>query len=404
MSTSQLYHEFGIKGYDYVNTLRPECKTVFTIKPHEQEVRCSVCQSRNVGSRGHVWREWRTVPIGKRPVFVMMDIPRVGCKDCGAIRQIRVTFAEGQRSYTRSFERYVLDLSRHMTIQDVARHLSVGWDVVKNIQKRELTQQSHKIRLRHLRVIAIDEICIGHGQKYLTVVLDLRSGRVVFVGEGKGMAALEPFWKRLRGAHPKIRAVAMDLSAAFRAAVEEHLPKAVIVYDHFHVIKLFNEKLSDLRRAMVREATEKMEKKVIKGTRWLLLKNPEHLEEGRNERQRLEEVLAMNRPLAVAYYMKEDLRQIWGQPDKRTARRLLDDWIRRAESSGILILKKFAHTLATHRTGILAFYDYPISTGPLEGTNNKIRVMQRQAYGFRDTEFLKLKILSIHRTSYKLVG
>src|SRR5207247_889557 len=109
-------------------------------------------------------------------------------------------------------------------------------------------------------------------------------------------------------------------------AVHEHLPRAVHVFDHFHVIKLFNEKLSDFRRELYREATERMHKQVLKGTRWLLLKNPENLDPQRNERQRLEEALRMNQPLAAVYYMKEDLRQIWQQDDKATAARVLTDW------------------------------------------------------------------------------
>ena len=147
-----------------------------------------------------------------------------------------------------------------------------------------------------------------------------------------------------------------------------------------------------------------MQKKVLKGTRWLLLKNPENLDEGRRETQRLMEALRLNEPLATAYYMKEDLRQFWEQPDKSTARRILKDWIARAECSGIRMLQGMAKTIAAHREGILAWYDYPISTGPLEGTNNKIQTMKRQAYGFRDMEFFKLKIFAIHEAKHALVG
>ena len=112
----------------------------------------------------------------------------------------------------------------------------------------------------------------------------------------------------------------------------------------------------------------------------------------------------MNKPLATAYYLKEDLRQIWSQGDKRTARRVLRDWLKRARVSGIQILKSLANTLEEHQQGILAYYDYPISTGPLEGTNNKIKTMKRQAYGFRDQEFFRLKIMSIHQCRYALTG
>ena len=160
---------------------------------------------------------------------------------------------------------------------------------------------------------------------------------------------------------------------------------------------------SQLRRDLQREATEMLHKQVLKGTRWLLLKNPENLDEKRDEKRRLEEALAINKSLAVAYYMKEDLRQIWEQP-ARFATAFLNDWIKRAEVSGIRMLQQMAKTLATHRSGILAYYDVRITSGPMEGTNNKIKTMKRQAYGFRDREFLKLKILAIHETRYELVG
>ena len=102
--------------------------------------------------------------------------------------------------------------------------------------------------------------------------------------------------------------------------------------------------------------------------------------------------------------MKEELRTLWNQEDKTKAETLLKDWAARAKSSGIRMLMKFANILMGYRSGILAYYDFPISTGPLEGTNNKIKTMKRQAYGFRDQEFLKLKIMAIHRTKYALVG
>ena len=404
MSTSLLYHGFGIRGYRYVKTEYEGGKVIFTLHQDDDDLRCAACGSRHVVRRGSQRRRFRSLPIGSRPVQAVLDVPRVRCMDCALVRQVPVKFADARRSYTKAFERYVLELSKHMTIRDVARHLQVGWDLVKDIQKRSLSKRFRNIKLKNLRQIAIDEISIGRGHRYLTVVMDLLSGAVVFVGDGKGALALEPFRKRLKRARAKIEAVAMDMSPAYISAVLTHLPKAVLVFDHFHIIKLFNDKLSDLRRALYREATEQLQKDVLKGTRWLLLKNPEHLDPTRNEAKRLHEALMLNQPLATAYYMKDDLRRVWEQPDKEAARRVLDDWVRRGEASGIRILIKLAQTLAAHRNSILNYYDYRISTGPLEGTNTKIRVLQRQAYGFRDTEFFKLKIYALHETRYQLVG
>ena len=404
MSTSLLYHGFGVRGYRYVRTEYVDGGIVFWIDQDRRHWRCSACGSRKVSPKGRKVRQFRCLPIGNRSVTIGFPIPRVKCHDCGRIRQVKVPFADTRRSYTKAFERYALDLSRRMTIRDVAEHLGVGWDMIKDIQQRDLKQRFSRPKLGKLRKMAIDEISVAKGQRYLTVVLDLESGRIVFVGENRDANALNPFWERLRRSRAKIEAVAMDMSAAYALAVTTHLPEAAIVLDRFHVVKLLNEKLTQLRREVYREVADGLQKEVLKGTRWLLLKNPENLDPTRDEKQRLEEALQLNRPLATAYYLKEDLRQIWTQPDKRTAEGVLKDWISRAEASGIRILLRFARTLAIHRHQILAWYDHPISTGPLEGTNNKIKTLKRQAYGFRDHEFFKLKILAIHETRYALVG
>jgi transposase len=404
MSTSLLYHAFGLVGYHYVNQTFQEGEVIFRIEQPRERLRCAQCGATEVWAQGGVERKFRTVPIGSKPVVIHFKVPRVLCFACGRVRQVKIRFAEPGKGHTRAFERYALELSQHMTIQDVAKHLQVSWDTIKDIQARSLKRRFGRPKLHKLRQIAIDEIAIGKGQRYVTVVLDLLSGAVVFVGEGKGVDALKPLWKRLRRARARIKAVASDMSKAYIRAIRDNLPKAVHVFDHFHVIKLFNDKLSAFRRELYHQASSDQERKILKGTRWLLLKNPENLDSDRNEQQRLLEALRLNEPLATAYYLKEDLRQIWSQPSKRTARRVLRDWLARARASGIRMLIQFAATLEEYQEGILAYYQYRISTGPLEGTNNKIQTMKRQAYGFRDHEFFKLKILAVHETRNVQVG
>jgi transposase len=404
MSTSLLYHGFGLVGYRYVKQSFQEGRVIFRIEQPREHLRCPQCRGADVWAQGGVERTFRTVPIGSKPVDIHFKVPRVFCFDCGRVRQVKIRFAEPQRQHTRLFERYALELSQHMTIQDVAKHLQVDWGTIKDIQARSLKRRFGKPKLHKLRQIAIDEIAVGKGHRYLTVVLDLLSGAVVFVGDGKGVDALKPFWKRLRRARARIKAVASDMSKAYIRAIRDNLPGVVHVFDHFHVIKLFNDKLSAFRRELYNQVSSDRQRKILKGTRWLLLKNPENLDEERDEHQRLMDALRLNQPLATAYYLKEDLRQIWIQPNKRTARRVLRDWLKRARASDIRMLVHFADTLEEHQEGVLAYYDYPISTGPLEGTNTKIQAMKRQAYGFRDHEFLKLKILAIHETRRVLVG
>ena len=206
----------------------------------------------------------------------------------------------------------------------------------------------------------------------------------------------------------------MDMSGGYKKAVREHLPKVPVIFDRFHVIKLMNEKLSDLRRELAREATEKLQLKVLKGIRWLLLMGEETLDsplrksrrkpDATSDRARLDAALILNKPLATAYYLKEKLRLFWAQGTKAAADKCLDSWLKQAETSGIRVLMTMAKTLREHRAGLLAWYDHPISTGPLEGINNKIKLIQHRAYGYRNAEHFKLRVPNLHHTRHTLVG
>ena len=240
MSTSLLYHAWAMHGYRLEATHFVQGAAVFRLRQNGDTLRCGHCGSRRVMRAGVVVRRFKTLPIGRKPVWLELPVQRLWCARCGKTRQVKLPFADDRRTYTHSFERYALELGHHMTIQDVAHHLGVSWDVIKDIQKRYLLRHFARPRLKDLRQIAIDEISIGRGWRFLTVVLDLESGAVVFVGEGKGTASLKPFWKRLRSSGAKIQAVATDMSPAYILAVHDNLPQAVHVFDRFHVMKLFN--------------------------------------------------------------------------------------------------------------------------------------------------------------------
>lgn len=402
MSTSLLYHAFGVRGYDYGKTEYIGGDVVFHIQP--KRLRCSQCGSSDVTKRGSVNRLFRSLSIGLKHSWIEMDVPRVQCRACKSVRQVKIDFSNPKRRHTKAFARFALELSQLTTIQDAALFLGVSWDTIKEIQKSDLGRRYCRIRLRDLKRIAIDEICIGSGYGYLTIVLDLESGAIVFVGRGKSAAALKPFWKRLKASHANVEAVAIDMSTAYIKAVSQALPDAAIIFDRFHIVKLLNDCLTKLRRQLYREAKDVLQKEVLKGTRWLLLKHPDNLDEERDEPARLAEAFELNSSLMTAYQLKEDLRQLWEQPHKTAARNFLTSWYLRAMASGIGVMQKFARTLAAHSYGILTWYDHPISTGPLEGTNNKIKTMNRQAYGFRDREFFILKLYALHQTRFALIG
>lgn len=407
MSTSLLYHTWGLRGITYIATQYEGQTTRFRVKVHPNFLRCSNCSSSNVQAAGSVGRILQMLPVGRRRCELHVDIPRLLCLDCGKTRQPRLRFADPKKRYTKSMERYVNDLTEHMSIRDVACFLGLGWDTVKDIHKRHMGRMYKRIGLRGLKYIAIDEVCVGRPRKFLTIVMDLLSGAVVYVAKGKRGDALKAFWTKLKRSKAQIRAVATDMGRAYVAAVLNHLPKADLVLDHFHVIKWFNEKLTTLRRALYEQA-DRMGRQTLRGVRWLLLKNPENLRPhettAKDERHRLQEALAFNEPLMMAYYMKEELRYLWKQRDKQTAERLLDQWCRRADASGVNILKAAAKQLRLFKFALLNWYDHKISSGPLEAMNNKIGILQRNAYGYRDEEYFYLRIKHLHRSTYALTG
>lgn len=402
MGDDLLARGFGIWGLVYSSCHPSKENIVFESELADHLLKCSSCGETHVIRHGMELRRIRIPPIGSKPSYLDVWVPRVECEKCGAIRRVHLPFAGPRLSYSHSFALYVLGLSRYMTILDIAQHLHISWDTVKEIIKADLKKNYEKPRLRDIELLGIDEIYVGK-KKFFTIVLDLVSGKVVFVGNGKGAVALLPFWRRLKASGAKIKAVAIDMGQAYISAVQKHLKEAVIVFDHFHVMKLMNEKIDVLRRAIQRQA-EGLGESCIKGIRFLLLKNKENLDDQKKEGERLQKALTINKPLAIAYYLKEDLRQFWNQRGFKEGMEFLKGWANRALGSGINVLKKFANLLLGYRYGLCNYFNYRISTGPLEGTNNKIRTMSRQAYGYRDMEFFKLRIKSIHKAKYALIG
>ena len=203
MSTSLLYHAFGIRGYRQTSINFVEGSVLFRLEQPRKKYRCPECGSAAVHAQGHKERFLQTVPIGLKPTYLLVKVPRVICFQCERTRQVKVPFADPRRTYTHAFERYALELSKFTTIQDAARHLDVSWDIIKDIQKRNLQRRFGKPKLKNLKEIAIDEVAVGKGHRYFTLVLDLRAGAIVYVGDGKGVAALTLFWRRLRAPAPR---------------------------------------------------------------------------------------------------------------------------------------------------------------------------------------------------------
>lgn len=408
MSTQVLYHAFRVRDHHHVLFENEGGELVWTIERHAGKRRCASCGSSRVHKAGtSSVRELKTLPVGPTQVKLRVTISRLFCCECRVTRAEDCSLAEGNRHYTQALERYAIMLCRVMTISAVAKHLDLTWDTVKGMEKRYLKRRFDPPPLRGVKRIAIDEIAVRKGHVYKTVVLDLDTGHILHVADGKDAEAVIPFLQRLRRAHVKLKAIAMDMSKGYLAAVRQEAPGIPVVFDRFHVVKLVNERIDELRRDHMRD-TETAERKFVKGVRYLLLMSPKTLDRREEthpgSKARLQQALALNEPLNKAYYLKEKIRCIWDEPGKRAGARVLRECIAEADASGVRALGKLARTLAEHAHGILAFFDHRISSGPLEGVNNKIKVLKRKAYGYRDDEFFRLKLLGLHEATYGIIG
>ena len=395
MNSSFLYHAWGLYTHECTREEYKGNTIILHIQAKEREKVCPRCGNRHLVKNGYRIRDFIGLPIGGKKVLIRMKVQRYKCRDCDYDQQESIPFATGSRSYTHRFAKYVVDLLRGMTLQDVSNHLGVSWDTVKEIHSTYLERHYSPPSLEGVENIGIDEFAVRKGHVYKTIVVDLDSGRVLYVGDGKGADALTKFWRKVKRKDIKIKHVATDLSAAFIASVMENCPEAVHVFDHFHVVKLMNEKLDDIRRKVYSMEKDVNKRKVLKGTRYLLLGNGADIF-AKQHKTRLDNALAMNEPLSKAYYLKEQLRQIWMQPVKSMGEDVFDDWVRQAEQSKIPQLQKMAVTMRAYKTGILAWYDCHLSTGKVEGINNKIKVMKRNAYGFRDDKYFTLRLYALH--------
>lgn len=302
---------------------------------------------------------------------------------------------------TRSFIQYAFDLLSMSTIQDVSRLLGVSWNCIKRIHKMKLSTLYKTISLREVKYLSVDEFAVKKGHEYMTVFSDITTGRIVHAVEGRSMSDIEPFLFRLKREAKHLQAIAMDMSLSYIGAVEKVLPHVDIVFDHFHVDALLNKALDEVRKQQMENLNQK-EEQVLKGNRFLLLKNYNNLDsEGKN---RLETILQANEPLFKAYTLKEQFHLFWKQESVKKAWVFLSQWIEDARGTGIKKLKKLAETLDSHRCGLLNYFKHRISNASAEGINNKIKTMKRQAYGFRDMEYFKLRLYHLHKSRYSFVG
>lgn len=400
-TASDLYHNFGLAGYRHLRTEYRGGANYYHITRQETKRRCARCGARQVVCNGAFQRTFREIPTGSRPNFLVLHGHRLRCRKCQANLHEAIPFAEPQARHTRRLARYIVSLAKFMALFHVAVFLGVGWDLVKLTLVRRLRQKLQQRRPGRIRYLAIDEFAFRKGHRYITIVIDLETGMVLHAAEGKGADAVLPFLWKLRRANAPVTAVAMDMSPAFQSAVRKVWPRVDIVFDPFHILALANRALDETRR----ETSARLagpDRKIIKGSRFLLLRGLESIKTSQMEKLML--LMEANQPIYTAYLLKEDLRRLWDFPDRLAALEFLADWLERAVESGLRHFIKLALTLIRHIEGLLAYFGHRISSGPIEGLNNKIKTLKRQAYGYRDMNFFLLRILFIHESIYTITG
>lgn len=280
-----------------------------------------------------------------------------------------------------------------LPIKHVAAFFQLSWDQVKEIDKRSLQQRVGPVDLTGIEVIGMDEFALHKGHRYATVIVEPYRKKVLWIGQGRSRESIRLFFQLLgpEGCR-RLKAAVTDMNASFHEEIKQHAPQVDIVYDLFHVVAKFGREVID--RVRVDEANrlrnDKKARQVIKGSRWLLLRNRQNNKNG--EALRLQGLLEANHNLMTVYVLKDDLKQLWRVTRVEEASSFWEHWYRRAMESGIEPLLLFARRLKGYLPGILNHCAWPLHTGLLEGINNRIKVIKRMAYGFRDQEYFFLKI------------
>ena len=357
--------------------------------------RCSGCGRETRDSHEMTVRCVRDLPIFDADTYVWLPRYRVACPTCGPKVEALPWLSPWAR-VTQRLAESVVQLCRVLPVQHVAAFYGLTWDTVKTLDAAALAKQLLPVDLSAVTVIAMDEIALRKGHRYATVVVEPSRKRVLWVGTGRSREDVQPFFTVLgpEGCR-RLEAVVMDMNAAYEEEVRAWCPQAVVVYDLFHVVAKYGREVID--RVRVDEAYrvryDHAARKVIKGARWLLLRNRENVRKA-EDRVRLQELLHANRRLATVYVLKDDLKHVWHYTYPGAAQRFFNDWYHRAVRSRIQPLKVFAQKLKAKLDGILSHCHYPLHTSLLEGINNKIKVIKRMGYGYRDDGYFFLKIMA----------
>jgi transposase len=347
---------------------------------------CPACGHRVRGRFEEKHRKWRHLGLGGFQVILCGPIRRMRCPRCETVRTEEVPWARPGGHFTRPFEDAVGFLAQKLDHTSVSELLGIAWRTVGRIAERLVNEKLDADRFENLRRIGVDEISYLKGHRYLTVVVDHDTGRAIWAAEGKSSETLSAFFTELGPERAKqIEIVSIDMSKAFIKAVEEGLPLAKIVFDRFHVARLAQDAVTEVRRSEMRKLPRD-EKASLKRTRWVLLKRPEN--RTAEDEEKLANIQKTNAAVYRAMLLKESFLEIFEHTDPDKAERDLDAWLKWAARCRLGPFVRLGRTVRRYSRGILAFIDSRLTNARLEGMNNKIRLLSHRAYGFHSAAAL----------------
>lgn len=361
-------------------------------KPH-----CSCCHKRAPGYDQLPLRRFEFIPVWGFAVVLLYAMRRVECKTCG-IKVEEVPWGMGKHTLTRAYMLYLAHWARKLSWQETARSFHISWEKVYQAVEYVVHWGLEHRSLQAIRAIGVDEIAVGKGHKYLTLVYQIESNckRLLWVGQERTKKSFERFFTLIgKELADKIEFVCSDMWRPYLDLIEERCPNALNILDRFHVVAKINKAIDEVRAEEARRIVKDGYEPVLKKSRWCLLKRAKNLTN--NQRIKLQDVLRYNLQSVRAYLLKEEFQQFWEYESPAWAAKFLDLWCTRVMRSRIEPLKKFVKTVRAHRELLLNYFraKKEFSSGVVEGLNNKAKVTMRKAYGFRSFKATELSLYHV---------